>query len=482
MKRKTLKLTTLAVMTALGLAACNSTQDPTTTQAKTGYLTSGVITGFGSVYINGVEFETDNAAFTVDDATGAESQLKVGMYITLEGDINADGQTGKAAKITFESEIEGMVLENTVSGGVGTLNIMGQTVTVDLDTKFESQLVDVLTIDQLGANNIVEVSGYSSGTGSIYATRIELKKADFTVGEEMELKGVISQLTDATFVIGGMTVNHLSAVLEDFEGVSLADGMYVEVKSTEGLDGNQNLIASKIQLENKDGKGEKREDGEEMEIEGLVTGAVNADLTEVEINGQKVLLREKTEFEHGDASLLLAGTKVEVEGEFDSNGAFIAEEIKFRAEAKIEMDGMLEAVDPAQHTVTVFGQVVSVNNLTVMVDERNSGDIEPVKYFNLSHLAVGDWVQLKAHKDESGNLVANKLERDDAEDANNGVIEVELRGDIDAVQDNGQLLVAGVAVDVSAIDGKSFGVGMEIEMRGTYANGLFTATDVSVEE
>ena len=490
MKTTSLKLTSIAVLTALGLSACNITDDidtalngdTSTSEAKTAYVTSGVITGFGSVYINGVEFETDGTEFAVDDAAGTESQLKIGMYITLQGDINADGTSGTAGKIKFENDVEGMVLAKNLVAGVGTLNVMGQTVNVDLDTKFESDVLSVPTIDDILNNNIVEVSGYSSGSGSIYATRIEVKKAGHEVGEEMELKGIISRLTDSTFIIGDMTVNHLTATLEDFEGLTLADGMYVEVKSTEGLNSDGQLIASKVQLEQKDGKGEKRDSGEEMEIEGVITTAIDADKTFVEVNGQKVMLAESTKLENGALTDLLAGKKVEVEGEFDADGMFVAKEIKFRAQARIKMEGPVEAIDTVNSTVTIFGQTIAINTLTIMDDEMNKGGVTPVKYFNLTHLAVGDWLELKAHE-ENGKLIANKLERDDAEAEDNGLLEVKLEGDIAEVKANGELLVAGVAVNVDAVSSdKAFTAGMKIEMKGSYANGLFSASEVSVEE
>jgi hypothetical protein len=493
MKYPTLKITTLAVLLALGLSACNPADvaeegiaqngdNATTNEAKTAYVTSGVITGFGSVYINGVEFETDGTQFSVDDATGTESQLKIGMYITLEGDINADGASGSAAKIKFENDVEGMVLANNVSAGIGTLNVMGQDVTVDLDTKFESDIDGVVAIDGIQVNNLVDVSGYSSGNGSIYATRVELKKAAHE-GEEVELKGVVSGLTDTTFAIGSMTIDYSSAQLEDFEDVVLADGMYVEVKSTSGLNDQQQLVASKIQLEEKDGKGEKRESGKEMEIEGVITAIVDSSNSFVEVNGQKVMLAEDTKFENGAIADLLAGKKIEVEGRFDDDGLFVAKEIKFRAEAKIKMEATLEAVDVDNSTVTVFGQTLKVNTMTVMDDEQDKDGVTPVKYFNLTHLNVGDWLELKAYKDENGNLIATKLKRDDFEAEDNGLIEVKLEGLIDEVKTSGELVVAGVNVNVDAVAAdKTFAEGMKIEMKGRYADGLFSATEVSVEE
>lgn len=75
-------------------------------------VSSGVITGFGSVYINGVRFNTDNAAFSTDDKDNdSEDALEVGMVVTLEGAMGANGETPTASKIKYNASAEGPVSE-----------------------------------------------------------------------------------------------------------------------------------------------------------------------------------------------------------------------------------------------------------------------------------------------------------------------------------------------------------------------------------
>ncbi len=481
MKNGRLKLTSLVVMVALGMSACMNEDLFSTSgsQAKTDYLSAGVITGFGSVYINGVEFETDDTQFNIDDAEGAESQLKIGMYITLEGNINEDGLTGQAASIIFENEVEGIVLAKDINAGVGTMDVMGQTVVIDLDTKFESDIAEIRVIDDVELDQMVEVSGYASGIGKIYATRVELKRAEYTEGEEIELKGIVSALNDSTFVIGLMTIDYTSAQFEDFDTMVLANGMYVEVKSTEGINVDNQLVASKIELESDKGKGEKREDGKEMEIEGVVTASVATDRTSVEINGQTVVLNMNTEYEYGSIDGVIVGAKVEVEGEFDSDDRFVADKIKFRQKAEIKMEGFIESVDSDAGTVLVFGQTIKVNNLTFMEDDKNEHDVESIKYFNLDHIAVGDFVEIKAYLESNGEMLAAKFKREDAEDDG----QVKLEGNIDSVSENGQLTVAGITVDVSALNSSSqFVEGVKVEIKGFFSDGVFSASKISLED
>lgn len=480
MKNASLKLTALGVAAALGLAACNSGSDSTSGISKTNYVTSGVITALGSVYVNGVHFETDTTEVEMDGVAGLdESKLKVGMYITLTGDVNADGSTGRAASIKYSDDVEGMVLVNNVAVD-GTLNVMGQVVTVTADTEFESAVTGQLSPADIALNNIVEVSGYSNGGGSIFATRIEVKSDQHVAGEEVEVKGLVSALdaTAQTFTIGNMTVDYSGAMLEDFGTVALADGQFVEVKSTDGVL-NSVLVASKVELENGGEKFESRNDGEEMEIEGMVTATLVDGV--LEINGQKVLLGNDVEFEHGDLTELVLQARIEVEGKYDAEGNFVADEIKFREEGDTEMSGYVEVVDVANNTLVMFGQTIALNNLTKMEDERDESGMQPVRYFSLQNIAQGDWVELKAYQDDNGNWIATQMKRDDDEFA--GVTpEVELEGSISAIDPTtGHWIVGGVEVDPASANSVDFTVDMEVELKGTYAGGIFTVTSVSMD-
>ena len=138
---KTLKYSTISIAIAgiIGLSGCGGGGG---SSSGTGSVTtSGVITGFGSVYVNGVEYETDGSSFSLDDGDDgieSEDELEVGMVVTLTGTLNADGVTGTATHIEYDDELEGIVSASNVSNGIGTLVTMGQTVNVDADTEFEN--------------------------------------------------------------------------------------------------------------------------------------------------------------------------------------------------------------------------------------------------------------------------------------------------------------------------------------------------------
>ena len=64
---------------------------------------------------------------------------------------------------------------------------MGQIVTVDEATIFESDVLGVTNMWDITADMVVEVSGYPTGDGTIFATRVEVERATHA-GEEIEVK------------------------------------------------------------------------------------------------------------------------------------------------------------------------------------------------------------------------------------------------------------------------------------------------------
>lgn len=477
---KTSRLVSSKVVLALivGLSACGggggsgTPSSGNTTDGTGAAITRGVITGFGSVFVNGIEYEIEgDTEVTLDGEAGAESGLEVGMVVTLQGTVNADGTTGTATSIVYADELEGVVTATALTGGIGTLTVMGQTVNVSAETVFESDVGAITTLDGIAVGNVVEVSGHASSSGTIYATRVEVKRAAQD-GSEIEVKGVISGLTATTFQLGGLTVDFSALSADALPAVALADGLFVEVKSTTAFDGSGALIASEIELEDDGFRSHEGEEGEDVEIDGMVTADFAGN--QFEINGRIVLIDDGTEFENGDSSSLVAGTKAKVEAQYDDAGQLVASEIEFAEQAELGLEGTVEAVDTAASTLTVLGQTIVVNSSTIMIDE--SADAE--RYFNLADISAAnsDYVEIEGYLDAaSGNLVATKLKRDSASSdaAVNGI----------ATVDGATLTVAGVTIDLSGISTPpAIASGDVVEVEGVYSEGVLFADVVSVDD
>ncbi len=480
-----LSFASLAVISALGITACNDSANDAAPAAKSAVV-SGVITNFGSVFVNGVKYETGGSTVSLDGTTAAESDLKIGMLVTLEGTINADGTTGVAKSVAFADEVEGYVsVINLDANGTGTMVVMGQTVTLDANTAFESKVLAITSMSQIAIGNIVEISGFSSGTGSILATRVEVKKAIRGSTDTVELKGVIASLdaTAKTFVIGGLTVIFSdTTLLERITSTTLANGLFVEVHSSAGANVSGQLIASKIELKGNGKKGHKLEKDKHMELEGIVTAAptTTTGIASFMLNGQVIRLATSTEYKGGTVDKLVVGVRVKIEVTADADGNIIAKEIKFVPEANIRFEGNLDSVDTANRTVTIMGQVIKLGNDTLTQDKRKEDGHDAVRHFGVTNLAAGQRVKIRAFKDANGAWIATKFER-----VNASTDPVELNAIIQAVGSvgSGTITVAGISVNISAITNTNttLVVGKRVKLRGTFTNSVFTASSASVK-
>ncbi|HFD81289.1 MAG TPA: hypothetical protein ENK05_12995 [Gammaproteobacteria bacterium] len=417
------RMTKLATAVAIvfGLSACGGGGGGGTASSSTvGTAAVGTITGFGSVFINGVEYNTAGATITVEGSPASESDLAVGMVASVEG--SASGASGVALSIDVSDEIEGLVQSNAVpaGGNSGTLVVMGQTVNVDANTLFESKVAGITALDQIAGGNIVEVNGYGDGAGQVFATRIEVKAADLATylaahPDGIEVKGVVGNLDSAagSFRLGSLPVDYNGAVLD--AGLTLTDGVYVEVRSVSGLDGSGTLVASKVDLQGDGVKGHRGSENEDFEMRGIISTAFDG--SGFGMDGTRIRVSDATELKRGSKAGLLAGVMVTVEGTFDANGVLNARELKFEDRGDRELKDTVTAVSTTgvnSGTVTLQdGSVITVDNSTIMKDSRRNG-MMPDPRFNLQALGTGDYVEVHVYSDSaSGDLVAVKLERTD---------------------------------------------------------------------
>lgn len=426
----------------------------------------GTITNFGSVFVNGVEFFTTGSAFTVDGDSADESKLKIGMVVSVQGAVNADGKTGAATHIVFADDAEGIVRSNTVSGGAGILNVMGRTVNVDSATVFETYNKTLYpTTDSIPVGAVVEVSGLSATGGDIAATRVELKKSSHDSGE-IETKGLIKDFNanGKTFKIGDLMVDFSNIHLHGNSLTDLAAGPFVEVKSTQGIVNSQ-LIASSIEVK-KDHKRIDGKKGDSAKLEGVIT-AIDIGLGQVSVNGQTVNLPANV------IATLSAGQKLEVEGDFEDDGTLHVKdgEVKKRAATTLQIDAKVEAANPASRTITLLGKEFKIDDATIIKDDCDSCSPRIRSFSAENFLKAGDQVQFDAYT--SGNqLIVSKLERTDPEDG-----AAKIRGTVTAINGR-EVTIGGIVVSIPL--GTALPeIGADKELHVTSANGLVTAASAS---
>lgn len=392
---------TVVILTGVILTACGGGGLTVADGGISGTgITMGRITNFGSIIVNGVRFDVDNASFTRDGApaTGQE-EYSVGEFVVINGSVDANGTTGTADEVTFSNQIEGAV--TSVDEVNNTIEVLGQNIIVDQLTVF----IDLNALSDLLVGNIIEVSGLRDADGVTTATSIKLKSASFIDGEsELELKGTIAAL-DAiakTFMINSITIEYENATLEDFGSQGLENGLFVEVESNSMIVGNV-LVADEVELE----EGEDFEEGTEANIEGQVTRFES--VSDFDVNGLAVTTDVNTEYSDGVATDLVLGVSIELEGEADSSGVIIAESISFEEndDELEELEGFIESIDASLNQVLVSGHIVVIDASTIMVDES---DLK-VSPLTINDLNVTDKVEVKGTYIADGRLLASKFER-----------------------------------------------------------------------
>jgi cytoskeletal protein CcmA (bactofilin family) len=389
----------LAGIAAALLIGCSGGESGTGIQASN-QTTVGEITGFGSVYVNGVKFNTDQASVSIDGISSSESNLSVGMVVTVVGSVNSDGINGSATAISSRSEVEGLVLQNNIAID-GTLNVMGQTVHISNDTNFRSEVGNITTIDQLIANDsVVEVSGYSDGKGNVYATFV--KAVETGAASEVKLHGIVTGLvgdeSTGTFKIGALDVAYDATTV--FGGLTRQQlisesNLYVSIESG-NYSGTGTILASEIERESF-----TEDEGSNYELEGIVTDIANLTNGEFKVNGRSVKIDAGTAFDGGNQGNIQLEVKLEVEGKVQADNSILADEISFRAESDTEIEGAVESI--GDNMLTITGTVITVNEFTKYEDETDVHN----RTFNFHDITAGMMIEAKYYVDpDSGDNIA----------------------------------------------------------------------------
>jgi len=405
--------------------------------AATSGVSQGEIEGFGSVFVNGVEWETDSVEIEIEGSPGfSESDLREGMLVKVEGSLDDNGSTGTATKISFDDNLEGPIssIVTSSTSQVKTLQVMGQTVIVENGVPFFDD-TPPYSFAAMVVGDVIEVSGPTNFDGSIQATFIE-KKADnlaaFLATDDLEIQGVVTGLAVATFLINGLTI--------DFTGVTprngtLANGVLVEVKGN-ALVGNT-LTATDVEVKP---AGLGVDDIDEAQVEGFVANLNTAAQT-FEVNGQLVDYSTAV-FIGGPEADLLNGTKVEAEGPIVS-GVLQAEKVKFKD--SIEFEANAATVNAGAGTLTLE----DLAGITVVVDDALT-EIEPAGS-DLNDIVIGDEVKIRARKGFGGTIVAIELEILD-QPSDRSIIQ----GPVDSFLSGGDVTILEVVVDTTTINNDDF--------------------------
>ena len=214
-------------------------------------ISTGSITAFGSVVVNGVHFRTDN-----DVAPGFQTKkmvngknnsgrmdkdvFAVGMVVTVRHGTDDNN----AWTIEYRNNLLGPVAAK-VSGTDNLIEVLGLTVVVD----------DAAVFASLQQYDIVEVSGFVDNAGRIRAGYILPMDPPMPPPfQEFEVKGFVSALSGNTFRLGPLPDGRGASVAVSYGASAVSNlpggpaiGMYVQVVTTDPVPDNGIIAATRVE-------------------------------------------------------------------------------------------------------------------------------------------------------------------------------------------------------------------------------------------
>ncbi len=373
-------------------------------------ITSGTVTGFGSILIDGDLYGSATGEYLEgddDDEASLVSALSVDLGEQLQ--IQLDEQ-GNPTSVLIEPALIGTV--STVDAAGGTLVVNGVEVRVNTNwllgpvTYYAglTGLADVVAgTSRLEIHGIYGVDG---GGGYIQATRIRKLLDTSTV---TRITGIVSDLGGGAFKIGDMTVAYASASVLP-QGVGLSAGQLVNVWSPDLPSGN-NLTADVIRIRTL----------QAVTGTGVIAGLVYG------LDGSRFSLSGIDVDAGGLSGLSLSNGQyvVAIGIPSASTGELVASSIRTTPSqnSEVELKGTITAYDSISRTLVVRGVPLSYDNNT---------QIEGV-------LAIGAYVEV--HGEITGNVVlATEIHIEDSPPEGGTV---EYHGTVSGVTDSSFTLTSG---------------------------------------
>ena len=326
----------------------------------TGIISSGTVSAHGSIFVNGLEFDTSDAVIIVNGenvGTGDQTVLEyldVGKVVLVEGTGDMDDNIVVADRVTYTDNVAGPVESIAdINATTKEIVVLGQSVVLNVLTQFKDT-----TFDNTAQDDLVAVSGLVDDTGAIRATFLG-KTGVFVPGNIVGVTGFVINLGPVTFQINSLTVDY-SGIDPDDLPAGFSDGSWVEVEGTLDAAGGE-MTAESIEP----GDEIDEVDSDQIEVFGFVTDVDSA--TEFTIGNQIVQVDGSTEYVDGDVTNISTGVKLEAEGYLEG-GVLYADEVEFWGPDQVELEGLVTDI-ASDSEFTVGAQVVQTDAETVFEPE-----------------------------------------------------------------------------------------------------------------
>lgn len=531
----------LAAALCSALVACgggSGTDATGPSDTAAGALATGTVTGFGSVIVDGQRYDDSVAKVFVETdpsqaVEGVLTRVRLGMQVEVEAASGGDGDSARTIRI--DATVVGRIASATPT----TIVVAGQTIVASTDPLAPTFFEGANGIGDLAVGDRVEVHGQRDATGVIVASRIERK--DPRSAELTRVVGVISGLdpTARTFAIGGLVVAYGDATRVVPAATAIGEGRIVAVYTTRPLVGNR-LDAEAIKVRRREVEvGRQLRIGGRIRmvdaaapsfmLDGLLVDAsaasfpfgnrgdlltgvwvrVVGEFADGVVRARTVKLRKR---EDTDLAVSLYGTVRDFvsSADFKVRGVPIdasATDVRFVGGAAPDLaDGRLVRiagdvrgdkvlatsvvfVDAAPASTGVVVERVRLGGIVSTLDgtTRRFGIAATAVRFDDATVFVGGAQNLRTGANVEvegrvvgGELVAARIEIEDP----NGDQGAAVRGTIGAFVSVSDFRVLGQRVDAStaAFDGgtaQDLRLGVEVDVRGTLADGVLHARQVS---
>lgn len=387
----------------------------------------GTITGFGSIYVNGVHFSTDTATVEIEGQATAEDELAVGMVVEIVGEIDSDGRAGVANAVRAERVLFGTV-DNMVDVAVGrkALSVLGQTVYVAEDAEFTGT-----GFEQLEPGVNLSISGYVAENGYITATYLAQENAGTDTPRVVEGYVTAADLNLGYFELLGLNINA--------DGAQLIAGSWEDVivgsrvKVTGQYDTlSQALQATQVVLRPQ----HLHEEGQRKALEGVVR----------EFTSESVFLLRDTAvnlstavINNGSASDIQSGARVVVIGQMQ-NRVLVAERIVVKSHNTNRFKGEVSAINRQAGTFQIQETIFYITSLTQFKDNSRLNE----RYFNVEYLHIGEDIEVFAVQ-VNNQWQVTRITRQDFDAQTPNLI----RGAVTLIDDSSNFYLDDILVDAS---------------------------------
>jgi len=383
----------------------------------------GTITQFGSIFVNGVKYDTSTATIIIDGAEATEDDLGVGMVVFVQGTVNEDGVTGVAEVVIVDDNLKGPIRYVTPATDDAGNPLDARQITVlgiDVIIERTGTVFEDTTFETIAEGDFVEVYGFTEAGNNVRATRIH-SKPFFTNRTQIEVYGKPSAIDTAlkTFALGEYLVDYSEADVSDLSGGDPLEGVLLEVKGTLPAPDALNIKATKVEPARFETGGAVDGDidpstaaAEQMSVEGTITGLSLENLT-FKVNGFSV---DASMAVLEPASLQLAnGLVIQAKGPYDGD-VLVAEQIEGRR-GRVEVEGLVNAIDSAEKIITIDlggGQFISVgvDNGTLIDDDRSSKNDR----LAFDDIKTGYYLEIEAKYVNNDRYVATRIDLEDRDD------------------------------------------------------------------